>query len=114
MIRKVAMEDCLETIDNRYQVVLIASKRASSLAEGLPTLLEKKQYDMHDKPSILAIREIAEKCLPCSNVAEYKKWERNVQDKLFFDNYNNSHSDEEIRQGLTSQIHQRSNLDINL
>ncbi len=53
---RVTVEDCLEYVDNRFELVLIASKRARQLANGADTTLE---WDK-DKPTVLALREIAE------------------------------------------------------
>lgn len=52
---RITVEDCLEHIPNRFDLVLIASKRARQLAHGRePTL----PWD-NDKPTVLALREIA-------------------------------------------------------
>ncbi len=53
---RVTVEDCLEHIDNRFELVRIASKRARQLANGVePTV----PWD-NDKPTVVALREIAE------------------------------------------------------
>ena len=53
---RVTVEDCLEHIDNRFNLVLVASKRARQLANGKDATLA---WD-NDKPTVLALREIAE------------------------------------------------------
>jgi DNA-directed RNA polymerase subunit omega len=53
---RVTVEDCLDKVDNRFQLVLLASKRARQLAEGAEPLLEWE----NDKPTVMALREIAE------------------------------------------------------
>ncbi len=53
---RVTVEDCLENVDNRFQLVLVASKRARQLANGAPTELAWE----NDKPTVMALREIAE------------------------------------------------------
>lgn len=53
---RITVEDCLENIDNRFQLVLIGSKRARQLAFGAESRLD---WD-NDKPGVLALREIAE------------------------------------------------------
>lgn len=53
---RVTVEDCLENVDNRFNLVLIASKRARQLANGASSELK---WD-NDKPTVLALREIAE------------------------------------------------------
>ena len=52
---RVTVEDCLESVDNRFQLVLVASKRARQLANGAQPLVEWE----NDKPTIVALREIA-------------------------------------------------------
>ena len=52
---RVTVEDCLENVDNRFELVLIAAKRSRLLANGKESLLP---WD-NDKPTVLALREIA-------------------------------------------------------
>ena len=52
---RITVEDCLENVDNRFQLVLIASKRARDLAMGHESTLPWE----NDKPTVLALREIA-------------------------------------------------------
>ena len=53
---RVTVEDCLENVDNRFELVLVASKRARQLANGGEAQLEWE----NDKPTVVALREIAE------------------------------------------------------
>ncbi len=53
---RVTVEDCLDKVDNRFELVLIATKRARQLALGAEPLVE---WD-NDKPTVVALREIAE------------------------------------------------------
>ena len=53
---RVTVEDCLENVDNRFQLVLVATKRARQLALGAEPFVEEG----NDKPTVLALREIAE------------------------------------------------------
>ena len=52
---RITVEDCLENVDNRFQLVLVATKRARQLANGAPNQLDWQ----NDKPTVLALREIA-------------------------------------------------------
>ena len=52
---RITVEDCLQKIDNLFDLVLVAAKRARQLANGAPTDLEWE----NDKPTVLALREIA-------------------------------------------------------
>ncbi len=53
---RLTVEDCLENVDNRFELVLIAAKRARQLSMGAESLVELE----NDKPTVLALREIAE------------------------------------------------------
>jgi DNA-directed RNA polymerase subunit omega len=53
---RITVEDCLEKIQNRFHLVLIASKRARQVAMGARPLVEEE----NDKPTVIALREIAE------------------------------------------------------
>mgnify|MGYP001552139871 CR=1 FL=1 len=52
---RVTVEDCLGKVENRFHLVLLASKRARQLANGSEPFLE---WD-NDKPTVMALREIA-------------------------------------------------------
>lgn len=52
---RVTVEDCMDYVDNRFSLVLLASKRARQLANGAEATLE---WD-NDKPVVMALREIA-------------------------------------------------------
>lgn len=52
---RVTIDDCLDHVDNRFDLVLIASKRARQLANGNEPHLSWN----NDKPTVLALREIA-------------------------------------------------------
>ena len=53
---RVTVEDCLEYVDNRFELVLLATKRARQLTFGVEPLVD----DENDKPTVIALREIAE------------------------------------------------------
>lgn len=52
---RVTVEDCLDNVDNRFQLVLVATKRARQLEKGRDPHLAWED----DKPTVLALREIA-------------------------------------------------------
>lgn len=58
MLLKVVAEDCLtnDKIDNRFQLVLVAAKRARLLTTGAEALIPEE----NDKSTVIALREIAE------------------------------------------------------
>lgn len=53
---RVTVEDCLDHVDNRFELVLLASKRARQLVSGKEATLEWE----NDKPTVMALREISE------------------------------------------------------
>lgn len=53
---RVTVEDCLENVDNRFQLVLIASRRARQLARGSRT--SDLPWE-NDKATVLSLREVA-------------------------------------------------------
>ncbi len=53
---RVTVEDCLEHVANRFELVMVSSKRARQLATGGKEPLVPVE---NDKPTVLALREIA-------------------------------------------------------
>ncbi len=53
---RITVEDCLENVANRFELVLVAAKRARQLSHGQEARLPWE----NDKPTVMALREIAE------------------------------------------------------
>lgn len=53
---RITVEDCIEKIPNRFELVLVATRRARQIALGSPLLIRRGK----DKPTVIALREIAE------------------------------------------------------
>lgn len=53
---RLTVEDCLKHVDNRFNLVIVASKRSRQIAMGATPLVAVEK----DKPTVLALREIAE------------------------------------------------------
>lgn len=53
---RVTVEDCLDFVDNRFELVLLASRRARQIAQGKEPMVPLE----NDKPTVVALREIAE------------------------------------------------------
>ena len=52
---RITVEDCLDYVDNRFELVMVGSKRARQIAvDGRPPLIDAE----NDKPTVIAIREI--------------------------------------------------------
>jgi len=52
---RITVEDCLEVVPNRFELVLTATKRARQIGHGSEPLIEEE----NDKPTVIALREIA-------------------------------------------------------
>jgi DNA-directed RNA polymerase subunit omega len=52
---RITVEDCLDNIENIFEMVLVAAKRARRVAHGADPLVEVE----NDKPTVIALREIA-------------------------------------------------------
>lgn len=53
---RVTIEDCLEHVENRFKLVLLAGTRARQLSHGATEFVPRNK----DKDTVLALREIAE------------------------------------------------------
>ncbi|MCB1723316.1 MAG: DNA-directed RNA polymerase subunit omega [Chromatiaceae bacterium] len=63
---RITVEDCLAHVDNRFDLVLLASRRARQLVNGVDPLVPWE----NDKPTVVALREIAEGLISEETVAE--------------------------------------------
>ncbi len=52
---RITVTDCLDKVENRFQLVLVASKRARQIVTGSEPLLPEE----NDKPTVMALREIS-------------------------------------------------------
>jgi len=63
---RVTVEDCLTNVDNRFELVMLATKRARQIAvQGAEPLVAEE----NDKPTVLALREIAENLVTPATMA---------------------------------------------
>ena len=53
---RITVEDCLAHVENRFELVLTATKRARQIGHGADALVDEQ----NDKPTVIALREIAE------------------------------------------------------
>ena len=63
---RITVEDCLEHVENRFDLVLLAARRARQIAQGADPLVPAE----NDKPTVLALREIAENLITASSMDE--------------------------------------------
>jgi len=71
---RITVEDCLEVVDNRFELVMMAAKRARQLANGVPPTIDNSESD--DKPTVLALREIAARTIDNQLIDTVEKSER--------------------------------------
>ena len=56
---RITVEDCIDRVNDRFELVLLATKRARQIARGATPLVDEE----NDKPTVIALREIAEGCV---------------------------------------------------
>ncbi|MFC4727985.1 DNA-directed RNA polymerase subunit omega [Coralloluteibacterium thermophilus] len=71
---RITVEDCLQVVNNRFELVMMASKRARQLAKGVDAMLDNSEHD--DKPTVLALREIAARQVDQTLIDEVEKAQR--------------------------------------
>ena len=76
---RITVEDCLEVVNNRFELVMMASKRARQLANGVQPTLDNSESD--DKPTVLALREIAARRIDNELIDEVEKAERERKER---------------------------------
>ncbi len=70
---RITVEDCLEHVENRFELVMVASKRAREIAvQGAQPLVEWE----NDKPTVVALREIAAGLHRAASLKKNKKGEK--------------------------------------
>lgn len=74
---RITIEDCLENVDNRFDLVMLATKRARQLANGREPLVEWE----NDKPTVVALREIAEGLIDHAYVDKSLEAEEEVEEE---------------------------------
>jgi DNA-directed RNA polymerase subunit omega len=75
---RITVQDCLDNVDNRFDLVLLATKRARQLTRGVDPLLPWE----NDKVTVMALREIAEGLISEETVAEPVETEESIDDEL--------------------------------
>ncbi|WP_455234699.1 DNA-directed RNA polymerase subunit omega [Thiogranum longum] len=75
---RVTVEDCLGKVDNRFQLVLVATKRARQLSKGAEPFVPWE----NDKPTVVALREIADDFVTAKILDEKFEQESELMDEL--------------------------------
>ncbi len=63
---RVTVEDCVDKVPNRFELVLLAAHRARSISAGSPITIERE----NDKNPVVALREIAERTISPEDMKE--------------------------------------------
>lgn len=63
---RVTVEDCIDKVENRFELVLLAAHRARLLSSGAPILVDRNR----DKNPVVALREIAEEQITPGDLKE--------------------------------------------
>jgi DNA-directed RNA polymerase subunit omega len=76
---RITVEDCLEVVDNRFELVMMAAKRARQLANGVEPQIDNAESQ--DKPTVLALREIAARRIDQPFIDAVEKAERERKER---------------------------------
>lgn len=72
---RITVEDCLDKVENRFELVMVASKRARALATGGQ---EPKVQADSDKPTVIALRELADGHISAADMLNPPKEEEEI------------------------------------
>lgn len=61
---RITVEDCLDNVNNRFELVLTATRRARQIGHGAEPMVEEE----NDKPTVIALREIADGLIDAEKV----------------------------------------------
>jgi DNA-directed RNA polymerase subunit omega len=75
---RITVQDCLENVDNRFDLVLLASRRARQLVNGVDPLVPWE----NDKATVVALREIAEGLVSEETLAEPEETKDSIDEEL--------------------------------
>jgi len=114
---RVTVEDCVDKIPNRFDLVLMAAHRARQLSGGADTLVDRDR----DKNPVVALREIANRALKADELREeyIKSLQRHaevdepeaaaaVEETATDDMLHRSLTEEELLRALTSEAQRRA------
>ena len=103
---RITVEDCLEKIENQYDLVLLAKERTSQLNSGAEMLVEKD----NDKNTVIALREIGDgkiivEELKNNSIARLRKepdenFEEEEAEEVFDDDFEKQYKGEVSKSGV--------------
>ena len=111
---RITVEDCIDKFESRFELVLVASNRARKLHSGESSTVEKD----NDKPTVIALREIADESLSIDSlkeklIQEYQTVSPSDEEELSLDY---SDSDNDLKDDITDDsVHlNKSKDDLNI
>jgi DNA-directed RNA polymerase subunit omega len=74
---RVTVEDCIDKVTNRFELVMVAAQRARKIGSGAPLLVDRD----NDKNPVISLREIAEEKILVSDLKEevIKSYQRIIE-----------------------------------
>ena len=69
---RVTVEDCVRYYPNRFEMVVLASKRARQIVDGMPLLIDNED----DKAPVIALRELGEGSLSWDVLFDFEAQEK--------------------------------------
>ncbi len=112
---RVTVEDCVQVIPNRFELVLLAGQRARMISSGAPLTIDRDR----DKNPVVALREVADKTVKPDELAEelirgqqrFVEAEENEEETLALaaaEEEAESLTEEELLKALKSETEQRA------
>ena len=112
---RITVEDCIDKFESRFELVLVASNRARKLHSGESPTVERD----NDKPTVIALREIADESLSVGSlkeklIQEYQTVQPSEEEELSLDyDSEESESNDEIITKEEKQLNQENEKIIN-
>ena len=102
---RVTVEDCIQIVPDRFELVLLAAQRAKQISTGNPLTVDRD----NDKDSVVSLREIAEQTVSLDNLKEdllnsFSR-RRYVEPRIQEDKAITSHAHEEIEEVFEEEAH---------
>lgn len=92
---RVTVEDCIQVVENRFELVVLAAERAKRISSGAPVTVSKD----NDKYSVIALREIADNNINIEKLRELvvQRHRRGLQSSM---------RDEEVVNEVKERLHE--------
>ncbi len=100
---RVTVEDCVERVPNRFELVMLAAKRSREISSGSVLTVERD----NDKNPVCALREIADETVPLDDLRE--ELVRGLQKHIEVDE---PEEDDEIEMMTAASLANEANMDV--